>query len=132
MTMFCTNASGATWWPNLQLMQVAPPGGQICNRCNKRLLVTSFLINASGATWWPNLQIMKMKTSCRDYSRYGVNTLGPLCLWQCFTYCQYQGGPLLPNRMSFYTLYKRPLTPPTPSVLCNHDADFSRGLLKST
>ena len=25
-----------------------------------------------------------MKTSCRDYSRYGVNTLGPLCLWQCF------------------------------------------------
>ena len=24
-----------------------------------------------------------MKTSCRDYSRYGVNTLGPLCLWQC-------------------------------------------------
>ena len=25
--------SGATWWPNLQLMQVAPSGGQICNLC---------------------------------------------------------------------------------------------------
>ena len=28
---FATNASGAIWWPNLQLMQVAPSGGQICN-----------------------------------------------------------------------------------------------------
>ena len=26
---FLTNASGATWWPNFQLIQVAPPGGQI-------------------------------------------------------------------------------------------------------
>ena len=24
-------ASGAIWWPILQLMQVAPSGGQICN-----------------------------------------------------------------------------------------------------
>ena len=28
----------------------------------------------------------EMKTSCRDYLRYGVNTLGPLCLWQCFIF----------------------------------------------
>ena len=28
---FSTNASGVTWWPNLQIMQVAPLGGQICN-----------------------------------------------------------------------------------------------------
>ena len=26
-----TNASGAIWWPNLELMQVAPSGGQIWN-----------------------------------------------------------------------------------------------------
>ena len=26
---FLTNASGATWWPNFQLLQVAPPGDQI-------------------------------------------------------------------------------------------------------
>ena len=26
---FATNASGAIWWPYLQLMQVAPSGGQI-------------------------------------------------------------------------------------------------------
>ena len=25
---FATDASGASWWPNLQLVQVAPPGGQ--------------------------------------------------------------------------------------------------------
>jgi len=28
---FVINAIGAIWWPNLQLMQVAPSGGQICN-----------------------------------------------------------------------------------------------------
>ena len=28
---FATNASGAIWWPNLQLMQVVPSGGQIRN-----------------------------------------------------------------------------------------------------
>ena len=26
-----TNASGAIWWPYFQLMQLAPPGGQISN-----------------------------------------------------------------------------------------------------
>ena len=26
---FLTNASGATWWPNFLLMQMASPGGQI-------------------------------------------------------------------------------------------------------
>ena len=31
MQVMKTNASGAIWWPNLQLMQVAPSGGQICN-----------------------------------------------------------------------------------------------------
>ena len=28
---FSANTSGATWWPNFQLIQVAPPGGQSCN-----------------------------------------------------------------------------------------------------
>ena len=26
-----TNTNGATWWPNFQLIQVAPPDGQISN-----------------------------------------------------------------------------------------------------
>ena len=30
-TKFWTNPSCATWWPNMQLIQVAPSGGQICN-----------------------------------------------------------------------------------------------------
>ena len=49
-------------------------------------LFTKFWTNASGAIWWPNLepiQVVPMK-SWKIYSRYGVNTLGPLCLWQCF------------------------------------------------
>ena len=32
-TQFATDASGVIWWPNLQLMQVALSGGQICNEC---------------------------------------------------------------------------------------------------
>ena len=39
---FVTNASGVVWWPNLQLILVAPSGGQICNKCNY------------GAIWWPS------------------------------------------------------------------------------
>ena len=31
MQVMKTNASDAIWWSNLQLMQVAPSGGQICN-----------------------------------------------------------------------------------------------------
>ena len=26
-----TNVNGDIWWPNMQLMQVAPSGGQLCN-----------------------------------------------------------------------------------------------------
>ena len=48
---FATNASGAIWWPNLQLMQVAPSGGQIC------------YYYASGAIWWSNLQLMQVAPS---------------------------------------------------------------------
>merc|ERR1711978_142065 len=73
---FTTNASGAIWWPNLQLMQVAPSGGQICNLCKWRHLVAEFTTNASGAIlvakfatyasgaiWWPYLQLMQVAPS---------------------------------------------------------------------
>ena len=29
LAKFSTNTSGATWWPNLALIHVAPPGSQI-------------------------------------------------------------------------------------------------------
>ena len=35
---------------------------------------------------------VEMKTSCRDYLRYGVNTLGPLCLWQCLQLLNAEAG----------------------------------------
>ena len=35
MTKFWTNASGTIWWPNLELIQVAPSGYQICNQFKK-------------------------------------------------------------------------------------------------
>ena len=43
-------SSGAIWWPNLELMQVVPSGGQIWNQ-------------ASGAIWWPNLKLMQVAPS---------------------------------------------------------------------
>ena len=62
---FATNASSAIWWPNLQLMQVAPSGGwpnlllmqvapsggQICNPCKWCHIVAKF--NPSyGVNFW--------------------------------------------------------------------------------
>ena len=79
-------------------------GGQIWNLCNWRHLVVKFGINmqvaklatnASGAIWCTNLQPIQevsLKSisnysSWEIYSSYGLNTLGLLCLWQCFLYC---------------------------------------------
>ena len=50
-----TNASGAIWWPKLQLMQVASSCGQICNLCKWCHLVAKFATNASGAMLLPSL-----------------------------------------------------------------------------
>ena len=52
MVKIATNASGANLWPNLQLMEVAPSGGQICSLCKWRHLVAKFAINVSGDIWW--------------------------------------------------------------------------------
>ena len=60
---FATNSSGAIWWAILQLMQVAPSGGQICSLCKWRHLVANFATNARGAIWWPNLQLMQVVPS---------------------------------------------------------------------
>ena len=60
---FETNASDALWWPNLQLVQVAPSSGQICNSCKWRHLVAKFATNASGAIWWPKLKPMQVAPS---------------------------------------------------------------------
>ena len=67
MTKFWTIGSGAIWWPNFELIQVALSGGQICNQFKKC-----------------HLKLILNYSSWKIYLRYGVNTLGPLCLWQCF------------------------------------------------
>ena len=47
--------------------------------------VAKFATNASGAIWWPNLELMQvafyLAGEITQVKR--VNTLGPLCLWQC-------------------------------------------------
>ena len=52
----CSNASGATWWPKLKLMQVAPLCGQTCNWFKKRQLLTKSTTNTSSVIWWPRWQ----------------------------------------------------------------------------
>ena len=46
MDKFSTNACGATWWPNFQLIQVVPPGGQLFNYRKWCHLVIKFSTNA--------------------------------------------------------------------------------------
>ena len=55
MQVMNTNASDAIWWSNMQLMQVAPSGGQICKLCKWRHLVVKFATNASGAIRWSKI-----------------------------------------------------------------------------
>ena len=57
------NASGAIWWPNLQLMQMVLSGGQIRKQCKWRHLVAKFATKVSGAMWWPNLELMQVAPS---------------------------------------------------------------------
>ena len=57
---FGANASGAIWWPNLQLMQVVPSGGQICNESKYRHMVAKIGTNADCITCWPNFLPMQV------------------------------------------------------------------------
>ena len=57
------NTSGAIWWSIVQLMQVVPSGGQICNWCKWCHLVVKFATNTSGSIWLPNLQLMQVTES---------------------------------------------------------------------
>ena len=45
VAQFAADASSATWWPNLQPVQVLPTGGQICNQCLWCHLVAKFATN---------------------------------------------------------------------------------------
>ena len=63
----------AIWWPNLFQKQISPHGGQNWNQCCLHYMLAKFLTNASGI-----LFCWRYNSSFRCY------TLGPLCLWQCF------------------------------------------------
>ena len=82
MAKFVTNARGTIWWPKLEPKQIA----------------LQFWTNTIGVTWWSNFELIQVENiqlarfgtnasdilfNWRDNSNYRVNTLGPLCLWQC-------------------------------------------------
>ena len=45
--------------------------------------MVKFVSDASGANWWPNLEPMQVAFFLLAEEITQVNTLGPLCLWQC-------------------------------------------------
>ena len=64
------STSGTTYnWPNLEPMQVAPRPNFKPNLQPIQVVPLKSILNYS---------------SCKIYSCYGLNTLGPLCLWQWF------------------------------------------------
>ena len=84
---FATDASYASWWPTLQTMQMASPDDQILNQSKLCHLVTKYATNTSGAISWPNLQLMQVVPCCCQIQYKSQSQfLGPLCLWQCFSY----------------------------------------------
>ena len=52
------NTDNATWWPNLQSVQVAPPGGQNCNPCYWHHLVTNI------CKQWMRLHTVAIFSTC--------------------------------------------------------------------
>ena len=54
MDKIITNTNDATWWTNIQLIQVAPTGGRIFKAND----ATWWPNNSSCATWWTNFQQM--------------------------------------------------------------------------
>ena len=63
VTQPVTNASGAIWWPNSELMQVELSDGKIWKLCTWSHVVAKFVTNASSAIWWPIFQLMQVSPS---------------------------------------------------------------------
>ena len=102
---FATSASGAIWWSNLQIMQVAPSGGQIWNLCKWCHLVTIFATNASGAIWWPILQLSKWR---QLVAKFVTNVSGAILLPSSIQVTESISGSVVPLAMFFGCLPLHP------------------------
>ena len=68
---YTSYTSGVIWWPNLELMQVAPSGDQLWNQAMQVMspddqiwsMYTEKVTVSSGAIWWPNLELMQVAPS---------------------------------------------------------------------
>ena len=67
------DANSVIWWPNMQPMQMAPSGGQICNQCKWCHLVAKFGTNDRFAISWPNLELTQVALSGGEFCN--------LCKW---------------------------------------------------
>ena len=64
-----TQPGGQLWWSNMELMQLAPSGGQIWNQYASGASGGKLATNASGAIWWTNLQPIQ-EVSLKSISNY--------------------------------------------------------------
>ena len=86
MAKFGANGSVATWqglwnrsghlYIGMKFKSDLRNYGKHCQRHNGPSVLTP------SVSWV--IAKVEMKTNCSDHSRYRVNTLDPLCLWQCF------------------------------------------------
>ena len=87
-----------TYLMQLGSMRPSAAGPVLCAiwQLKWRHLVAKLVTNASSAAWWPKLKSMESLTwiffstefvffSTGEMTSYRINTLGPLCLWQCLT-----------------------------------------------
>ena len=73
MAKYTSNASSAIWWRHLVAKFITKASNTIYNQCKQRQLVAKFT----------DLNHFEMILAEKDFSSHGLNTLGPLCLWQC-------------------------------------------------
>ena len=77
MTKFWTNPNCAICWPNLQLLQVVPSGGQICNCC---------VGHTAEARMAPRLLFERININGRNIQGCWMQACLEICF--CQTFCQ--------------------------------------------
>ena len=129
------------YWNAVISWQVEPRGSWWCAGALGKFFVNAFKQRV-WRRFWPNSQPL----SILIFERWPKDVLNPLKMWwfrvrYILRGCPHitsaaggggggKGSHPLPKSMNFYTLCKRPLTPP-PSVLHDHVAIFSTWMLKS-
>ena len=93
--------------------------------------MVKFVSDASGANWWPNLEPMQVAFFLLAEEITQVNTLGPLCLWQCLVLDSVHGDSFKNGyRLNSYESKKCQERIGTPVCVCVCDAPPEKRLIR--